>query len=846
MYDLKYIYILAFFLTIYLVITIYYKKGNNLNKVENFKDTKLDIKKKEIKIETFEDTNKNIENNEAKNNLDTIRKEFIEKNTKITNIDDKYKLYEKLLETYADVVTFASNALTVATDVIVNGNVSLDKTLSIGPANAPATTNNLTVNGQGTVTGNLNVGGTIGTSLVSASNNLMTGASLVMYDSSKKTSSYNYSYFDGTSYKVSGISGQQLLAINQDGSIYSNNNNMLLDAGGNLTTVGSLNSPTVTTKTLNVSNAVTLGAANAPATTNNLTVNGQETITGNAIVGGTLAASVLNVNNGLVVNSRTAPTDGTKTFQLYNQDGGNIRIWSNKTTSDVFSVDPNGNTVNPGNLYVGPAAAGSSVYINGGDGQARLSFVNGADTYINSPTQWQFYNKTGPVAVLGNTGNLNLLNGSLTASGLTVTNAVTFGAANAPATTNNLTVNGAETITGNANIGGTAYVGGNISIGGTASAPNYSISGATSYNNGYYTVINSKGGQVFSVGQNGDSYANMFYATTLNASGATALSGTATVGGTLGVTGATTLSSTLGVTGNSSLANVSASGTLNVTGASTLTGNTTVGGTLNVTGNTTLSNLTVSGTTNFTNPVTFNSTSFNTLAVPGTGTIGAANTPVTTTSLTVNGAQTITGNATVGGALTVTGTTNLTGTTTLKDATVNGALTTKGALNANGVTMTSGYLQYPNGVNLTSGYKELASATSAEISSDSGNYKTLMILGNYANGNGQRNIGMWDNVSVAANLSAGANLFAGGTITSGGNMQCNGAIVTGGLTTAGGQVVMSNNATVGGNLTVGNAANINTTSANTITLNGNVAINGTLSINGLTLRNVGGKLVVSV
>ena len=54
MYDLKYIYILAFFLIIYLVISMYYKKAN---KVENFKDTMLDIKK----IEKFEDTNKKID-----------------------------------------------------------------------------------------------------------------------------------------------------------------------------------------------------------------------------------------------------------------------------------------------------------------------------------------------------------------------------------------------------------------------------------------------------------------------------------------------------------------------------------------------------------------------------------------------------------------------------------------------------------------------------------------------------------------------------------------------------------------------------------------------------------------
>ena len=79
MYDLKYIYILAFFLIIYLVISMYYKKAN---KVENFKDTILDIKK----IETFEDTNKNIENNEAKNNLEgycySVRKTFDEEKLK--------------------------------------------------------------------------------------------------------------------------------------------------------------------------------------------------------------------------------------------------------------------------------------------------------------------------------------------------------------------------------------------------------------------------------------------------------------------------------------------------------------------------------------------------------------------------------------------------------------------------------------------------------------------------------------------------------------------------------------------------------------------------------------------
>lgn len=52
------------------------------------------------------------------------------------------------------------------------------------------------------------------------------------------------------------------------------------------------------------------------------------------------------------------------------------------------------------------------------------------------------------------------------------------------------------------------------------------------------------------------------------------------------------------------------------------------------------------------------------------------------------------------------------------------------------------------GVSLTQGWKNGADTTSSEISNDVGTYKKLMVVGNKSAG-GEREVGVWDNLSVA-------------------------------------------------------------------------------------------------
>jgi hypothetical protein len=189
---------------------------------------------------------------------------------------------------------------------------------------------------------------------------------------------------------------------------------------------------------------------------------------------------------------------------------------------------------------------------------------------------------------------------------------------------------------------------------------------------------------------------------------------------------------TLTSPGNLTLGTPSAVGNLIVTGTSTTSGNQTVGGTLGVTGTSTLTgNTTVGGT----------------LGVTGASTVGG-NTTVGGT-LGVIGASTLTGNTTVGGTLGVTGASTLTGNTTIG-----------GTLGVTGNTTIGGNLTGGN-ISLTKTNLNTSSATNAELSSDTTNWKSLMILGNTAANNGGRNISMWDNVKINGNTTIGGSLTIG-------------------------------------------------------------------------------------
>ena len=75
------------------------------------------------------------------------------------------------------------------------------------------------------------------------------------------------------------------------------------------------------------------------------------------------------------------------------QEGGGLKVLGN--------LEVKSNTV-----HIGQTTPGSAGYIKGGDGEMRFSYINGSDTYINSPHGWHFYNQPGGVAAsIDKTGN---------------------------------------------------------------------------------------------------------------------------------------------------------------------------------------------------------------------------------------------------------------------------------------------------------------------------------------------------------------------------------------------------------------------------------------------------------
>ena len=99
-----------------------------------------------------------------------------------------------------------------------------------------------------------------------------------------------------------------------------------------------------------------------------------------------------------------------------------------------------------------------------------------------------------------------------------------------------------------------------------------------------------------------------------------------------------------------------------------------------------------------------------------------------------------------GGVMSVTGNSNVQGRlNVLGDATVMGRLTA-----ANG------------GIKLTNNWSGLDNSTYSELSNDTTNYKSLMILGNKSNDGSRRKIGMWDDVAINGNLSATGDFYAAG------------------------------------------------------------------------------------
>ncbi len=86
----------------------------------------------------------------------------------------------------------------------------------------------------------------------------------------------------------------------------------------------------------------------------------------------------------------------------------------------------------------------------------------------------------------------------------------------------------------------------------------------------------------------------------------------------------------------------------------------------------------------------------------------------------------------------------------------------------------SGTVLQPNGGNVrigsnplwfTSAWSGYANTTSAEISNDTGAYKTLMIVGNSSANGSTRSVSIWDLLTVNGNENVNGNILASGTIT---------------------------------------------------------------------------------
>jgi hypothetical protein len=60
-------------------------------------------------------------------------------------------------------------------------------------------------------------------------------------------------------------------------------------------------------------------------------------------------------------------------------------------TAITGTLTTTGNITTPGTIYIGPTAAGQAGYIYGGDGVMRYSYINGSDTFINSPNSFNFW-----------------------------------------------------------------------------------------------------------------------------------------------------------------------------------------------------------------------------------------------------------------------------------------------------------------------------------------------------------------------------------------------------------------------------------------------------------------------
>jgi len=164
---------------------------------------------------------------------------------------------------------------------------------------------------------------------------------------------------------------------------------------------------TTLSSTLGVTGATTIGTTGTPAATNNLTVNGSTKINGDV----TLPSHILS-------------TSADKNyFYLNNKNNTNVLSIGQAGDTYITGATTIGTTANNAKLFVngdvniGPSNVAAPGHIYGGDGTMRFSFVNGGDTFINSPNNFNFWHQTnGNIANIDKSGNMTV-NGNLTYKG---------------------------------------------------------------------------------------------------------------------------------------------------------------------------------------------------------------------------------------------------------------------------------------------------------------------------------------------------------------------------------------------------------------------------------------------
>jgi hypothetical protein len=540
--------------------------------------------------------------------------------------------------------------------------------------------NELTVNGNETISGWINAGGNISTSQLNAGQINTTGNVLAT------SGTFNELTVNGNEL-VTGylnVSGNVLGASATFSSVLSNGTinttgNVLAQAGtfndltvnGNETVSGWINAGgNISTPQLNAGQINTTG--NVLATSgvfNELTVNGNETVTGYLNVSGNVMSSGA-IHNNLDVNGNVDLGLVGAVSGSWVTVAGNITQTSSggpvyfNTTGNILASQLNAGQINTTGNVLATSGVFNELTVNGNE--TVTGYLNVSGNVLASTIGASYI--TASTATIGNIAAVNFGNAGATFTGASIN--LSGNVLAAAGTFNELTVNGNETVTGYLNVSGNVLsagavhnyldVNGNVDLG---------LAGAIS--GSWVNVV----GNITQTSAGGPVYIN----TTGNILAAS------------GVFGALSLTGFINTSGNISGAQINA-GQINTTGnvlaqagvfnELTVNGNETVTGYLNVSGNIlgdtgTLSILGVSNTLWANSSAVTTTQGTGAIVVPngGISVAGAAN---------IAGAITTAGAAQFNNTITVGGISSFTNTTNASDATgTTGALRIQGGASIN-------------------------------------------------------------------------------------------------------------------------------------------------------------------